>query len=53
MLYYLYTSVDICAAALILELRIHTKNRNIHVYTCTNFQKHSEIGREDVRVANE
>ena len=51
MLYYLfYTSVDICAVILILELKMHTKNRNVHVYTCTNFQEHLNRGREDVRV---
>ena len=53
MLYYLYTSVDICAVALILELQIHTKNRNTYVYTCTNFLEHAQRDREDVRVANE
>ena len=51
MLYYLfYTSVDICAVILILELKMHAKNRNIHVYTCTNFQELLNRGREDVRV---
>ena len=51
MLYYLfYTSVYICAVILILELKMHAKNRNVHVYTCTNFQELLNRGREDVRV---
>ena len=51
MLYYLfYTSVDICAVILILELKMHAKNRNVYVYTCTNFQELLNRGREDVRV---
>ena len=51
MLYYLfYTSVDICAVILILELKMHAKNRNARVYACTNFQAHLHRGREDVRV---
>ena len=45
-----YTSVDICAVTLILELKMHAKNRNVHVYTCTNFQELLNRGREDMRV---
>ena len=45
-----YTSVDICAVILILELKMHAKNRNARVYACTNFQAHLHRGREDVRV---
>ena len=45
----LCTSVTLCAVALILELKMHAKNRNTHMYTCTNFQKHLHRGREDVQ----
>ena len=48
MLYSLYTSVSARSVALILELKMHTKNRNILVHTCANFQKHLKRGREDV-----
>jgi hypothetical protein len=51
MLYSLYTSASARSVALILELKIHTKDRNIHVYTCANFQEHAQRGREDIRVA--
>ena len=50
MLYSLCTSVTICAVVLILELKMHTKNRNTYMYTRTNFQKHLKRGREDARV---
>lgn len=50
MLYSLCTSVTICAVTLILELKMHAKNRNTYMYTRTNFQKHVNRGREDVRV---
>ena len=35
---------------MILELKIHTKNRNVCMYTCTNFQEHLDRDREDMRV---
>ena len=35
---------------MILELKIHTKNRNVCMYTCTNFQEHLERYVEDMRV---
>jgi len=35
---------------MILELEIHTKNRNVCTYTCTNFQEHLDREREDMRV---
>ena len=47
--YSLYTSVTLCAVTLILELKMHAKNRNTYMYTRTNFQKHLHRGREDVQ----
>ena len=35
---------------MILELKIHTKNRNVCMYSCTNFQEHLERDKEDMRV---
>lgn len=32
-----------------LELKIHTKNMNTHIYTRTDFQEHSERVTEDMR----
>jgi len=52
MLYYLYICIY-TRVALILELKIHTKNINTYTYTRTNFQERLERGREKMRVANE
>jgi len=49
-LYSLCTSVTLCAVTLILELKMHAKNRNTYMYTRTNFQKQLHRGREDARV---
>ena len=32
---------------MILELKFHVKNKNTHMYSCTNFQEHSWLGTED------
>jgi len=48
-LYSLYICC-ICSVAMILELIIHTKNRNVHMYTRADFQEHLERDVEDIRV---
>lgn len=35
---------------MILGLKIHTKNRNVYMYTCADFQEHLERDVEDMRV---